>query len=483
MTRLMTLQERYDEYKEEFKRTEKRPDISLLLALLLLKDKDEFCSTGCEVVRFYNANKGRIDLCIEQVMRDFSITVEDLKKENIHIKMVKSLTDEEVKYAQFKRGITFVMTALNCSFDCSPEEMYNKHCDFFGWKKLHQIDVVPYSKLSPLQRKYRQYLNRYNRDKKRPHPAILLLLLMLSEKERFPIENKKDSSLTCTFHNRYQTRIDELIAKIRADFKITDSDMLKYCGLEDSGLNFCFSPQIIDIVFEPALEIVAFENCYHSNWSSEKLYAYRVGDLYSCLGMRFSEQSREHISGFLVLRSDGGGNSLAHPQREVSSGELYIQYKADFITTKTHPHPSELLAALLLWNKDNFVLADCKNSKEFYEKFYREIDAYITCVMIEFVMDENDLADFVSGKQLYSNLGESVCADNVDMVENNYPIENDWEDIKFLVFKPAIETLMLSLKYKSADYALLAALREKNANKNVKLSETGKCRKRTFQFP
>ena len=63
--------------------------------------------------------------------------------------------------------------------------------------------------------------------------------------------------------------------------------------------------------------------------------------------------------------------------------EQYNNYKKEFYKTAKHPHPSELLALLLLPEKDNFQPVS-GNSREFYEYYEEKIKEKIDQVIVDF---------------------------------------------------------------------------------------------------
>ena len=71
MTRQMTLQELYDKYLQEFKKYKRRPNPSLLLTLLLLKDKDKLKKTSGTHVDFFEKNGSEFYERANKVMKDF----------------------------------------------------------------------------------------------------------------------------------------------------------------------------------------------------------------------------------------------------------------------------------------------------------------------------------------------------------------------------------------------------------------------------
>lgn len=452
MTRLMTLPELYEKYIRDFKETGVKPKPGLLLALLLLKDKDKFKGKNYELVSFYNQNRKEIDLRIEQIMSDFSITIEDLRKENIFIGLGTSRDDEKVKLDQFQNGIIMLMMVANCSQVCNPEEMYNKYCTAFGWECLPQVSkVIPYSNLSPLQRKYRQYLNRYKRDGKRPDISKLLLLLMLSEKDKYPSDSANEHAL----YSRHKEKIEESARQIIRDFEL-DKQTINEKVMDADG-NIDIHKFIVEYGFNIVLLIIAFENCYNPSRKPEEIYDFWVGYINGHLkkGTPFS------TSNILCIN----GEELSEEQyRQLDLETKYEYHKAVWYKKRIHPHPSELLAILLLINKDEFELDECNDTEKFSNKFWNDINKYINEVMTTFEMDEHDLDDLVLGMGF-----------DYELLDLNY-------DRKiYLVFKPGIETLMRSLENKHIPAEVMhncLRQRYKVNRKKTKLVNKSNCRRR-----
>lgn len=92
----------------------------------------------------------------------------------------------------------------------------------------------------------------------------------------------------------------------------------------------------------------------------------------------------------------------------LSLEELYKQYLINFKKNGIHPHPSELLALLLLPNKDKY-LSLTGNIDDFYNYYQKEIDKKIIQVMNDFDLEEEDIME-------YANIFEE--RDNFDYKKN-----------------------------------------------------------------
>lgn len=74
--------------------------------------------------------------------------------------------------------------------------------------------------------------------------------------------------------------------------------------------------------------------------------------------------------------------------------EQYKNYKKEFYKTAKHPHPSELLALLLLPEKDNFQPVS-GNSREFYEYYEEEIKEKIDQVIVDFAITKSEIVNYI----------------------------------------------------------------------------------------
>ena len=93
--------------------------------------------------------------------------------------------------------------------------------------------------------------------------------------------------------------------------------------------------------------------------------------------------------------------------------ELYEQYKQKFNRTAIHPHPSELLALLLLPEKDKFIESN-NNSIEFYTKNEELIREKMEQVIIDFGITKEEINNYITQKGI-------VPKDNID-----YEIHKIW---------------------------------------------------------
>lgn len=111
-------------------------------------------------------------------------------------------------------------------------------------------------------------------------------------------------------------------------------------------------------------------------------------------------------------------------------GEIYRQYVNKFNRTGEHPHPSELLALLLLQDKDNYDVAAVPIDKDFIEYYREQINEKIEQVTVDF---------WITKEEILSYLG----------VDSNTRIDDaDYEHLKFVeVFRDGVEVLERALSY------------------------------------
>lgn len=82
--------------------------------------------------------------------------------------------------------------------------------------------------------------------------------------------------------------------------------------------------------------------------------------------------------------------------------EMYENYLLDFKKSGYHPHPANLLAMLLLPEKDNYEpLKVCEGA--FYEKYKTEIDIKIKKVIEEFNISEEEIKLFIEMRDIITD--------------------------------------------------------------------------------
>lgn len=395
MTRQMTLQELYDKYLQEFKKYKRRPNLSLLLTLLLLIDKDKHQKTCGTYLDFYEKNGSEFYAKAYKIMKDFNITVEELRRQ---YEIRASFLDDKwvVRYV-FGSAVDTLMRAWQLSSQYSSEELYDKLCHLEGGEPLPQIrdNEIPYSKLSPLQRKYRQYLNRFNRDKKgMPHPAKLLALLILDDKERY-------ISL-CEEGNEEDRKayIDDKIKQLMTDFELTEMSLFmayptKYGQVNvQEKVGILYNPKIKENVFGKALTIILGELSFSPTSSSEILYN-KFCDMF-----RKDNVKLNMLADYFMepqVRYNPETMMYQYPKLD----DLYAYYLNIFEKTGKRPRPSELLALLLLPKKDNFYPA-YMCSGEFYNEHKQAIDDGIKKVCEDFNITKQEIINYIEATGLVS---------------------------------------------------------------------------------
>lgn len=134
--KLIPLQEQYNQYLKQYKRTKKRnhPHPSELLALLLLPDKDHYKYEGITIGQFYNVHKDLIDIKIEQVINDFELTEEDITSYAYAVKDSRLKVDYEklkIRYVFFL-GYNILEASYWKHPDLCPEKIYNAYLGWWG---------------------------------------------------------------------------------------------------------------------------------------------------------------------------------------------------------------------------------------------------------------------------------------------------------------------------------------------------------------
>lgn len=156
--KLIPLQEQYNQYLKQYKRTKKRnhPHPSELLALLLLPDKDRYKYEGITIGQFYNVYKDLINVKIEQVINDFELTEEDII--SYAIKDPRLKVDYErlkIRYT-FSLGYGILETAYWHHPDWSPEEVHNAYLVWWGKTPVPEHLIEGVSKKNDRKKKTRK---------------------------------------------------------------------------------------------------------------------------------------------------------------------------------------------------------------------------------------------------------------------------------------------------------------------------------------
>lgn len=124
-------------------------------------------------------------------------------------------------------------------------------------------------KLRNLTERYEGYLNNFNRTGTHPHPAELLSLLLLPEKDKY----QAISGNTGEFYQYYKDAINEKIEQVIIDFAITRAEIIEH--IEKTGI--CFEEESYEeykvwFVFANGFSVLQWGLMYHADWSSERLH-------------------------------------------------------------------------------------------------------------------------------------------------------------------------------------------------------------------
>lgn len=121
-----------------------------------------------------------------------------------------------------------------------------------------------------LNKLYNDDLIEFNQTGRHPHPAKLLALLLLPEKDNFfPMKTSSGE-----FYKFYKLEIDAKINQVIKDFHITKEEIIKY--IEEQGI--CFSEENYEynkiwFVFCNGFNALHWGILYHPNWHPEKIYS------------------------------------------------------------------------------------------------------------------------------------------------------------------------------------------------------------------
>ena len=132
---LISLEEQYRYYLNQFREQGTNPHPSALLALLLLQDKDKYLSLSGNLEDFYNYYKNEIDKKINQVMIDFDLTKEDIIDYANAFVVNES---DEINYEEtafwnvFINGIIVLQWGIMFHQELSSEQIYNTFFTYFG---------------------------------------------------------------------------------------------------------------------------------------------------------------------------------------------------------------------------------------------------------------------------------------------------------------------------------------------------------------
>ena len=123
--KLVSLDEQYKLYLNNFKKDRVHPHPSKLLALLLLPDKDKYLSLTGNLEEFYDYYYDEINNKINQIMNDFDLEDEDIM-EYAYILDIEDNID--YKKQVFANGVIALLWGIMFCQNLSPEETYDVFC-------------------------------------------------------------------------------------------------------------------------------------------------------------------------------------------------------------------------------------------------------------------------------------------------------------------------------------------------------------------
>ena len=115
---------------------------------------------------------------------------------------------------------------------------------------------------------YENALNEFKESGYHPHPANLLSMLLLSEKDKFePIRTSEG-----VFYEKYKDEINDKISKVIDDFKISDEEIEAF--VEKEGVLVSdFESDKIWFVFAEGFGVMHGEMIYRPNKTAYQMYS------------------------------------------------------------------------------------------------------------------------------------------------------------------------------------------------------------------
>lgn len=150
-----TLGSIYNNYLRNYKRTGNKPYPDKLLALLILPEKDNYEPLMTSEGKFYEAYKKEIDEKIEQVIKDFNLTKEDI----INFIEQKGIYSKEEDYEEdkiwfvFAEGFGTMHWSLMYHPEYTPEQVYLECYDTFHKQSSKNISQLKVKKLTKHQKR------------------------------------------------------------------------------------------------------------------------------------------------------------------------------------------------------------------------------------------------------------------------------------------------------------------------------------------
>ena len=302
----MSINKIYERYKEEFNRTGWHPHPRKLLALLLLERKNEMMTNLSHSRFFYNEYENIIRSCIDKVIVDFAITEAELIKLTAEFSdddYIDDLINGDQMYDKdwvFYYGYDIVRVANKYFRDASGQKIYsifskilNNRMGFFSscsefplyanedemienFKELEKDKMFDVA--ISLNDRYNQYREEYIETGIRPNPGELLILLMLQEKEKYPVSKNLNDEFN--FLSEYLKEIDKYAKKVEEDFNISEEEILKVLVKDnDEEKRKMFQEETstytifkICFYFRAGYRIVELGNRHHPNGTAEEIY-------------------------------------------------------------------------------------------------------------------------------------------------------------------------------------------------------------------
>lgn len=393
----------YEGYKNRVNGSFLEVDLSLALVLLLLEDKDSLVKSGISLNDFFKGNEEQINLTIEKIMRDFSLTMDDLKNSlratNVNCD-VDSLSDDLVKYEVFKNGLMMLSTVSGNSkkTEYSPDKFYNIYCEAFCFPVIEElqkmiiidgrIDNIQYANLS-LEERYYYHKIGYSKTRSHPDVNVLLSIILLMNKDNFGL---MDCSNSKEFYEKFEYEINTYICCVMTEFSITEEELEDFrleMSLDNSAIlldedinmaqvdGFEFEKDMMPaitlspddkkyLIFKSAIDLL-FMALKNPNISNEVLH--------NCLVNRYKTKKKSDSSSKTTLL-----------------GEKYSSYVSQYRETFKHPHPAELLTLLLIDSRGEF---SCLKPRS--EGYLWLIDSKIEKVMRDFSIDRGTILKNIYG--------------------------------------------------------------------------------------
>lgn len=122
--------------------------------------------------------------------------------------------------------------------------------------------------MSVLLEIYENALEEFKKSGYHPHPANLLSMLLLAEKDKFQPLRVSEG----VFYKKYQSEIDGKIAKVIADFRIGKQEIEAF--IEENGITTDdFEEDKIWFVFADGFGIMHGEMMYRPNQTAYQMYS------------------------------------------------------------------------------------------------------------------------------------------------------------------------------------------------------------------